>query len=112
MKTVFSILILLFVFSLNGICQVNPNSTYVNGYTKSNGTNVQGYYRTTPNKTINDNYSTSPNVNPYTGKQGTVSPTYKAPTYSTPTYKAPTYSTPTYKAPTYSTPTYKKPTYY
>lgn len=56
--------------------QVNPNSTYVNGYYKSNGTYVQGYYRTTPNKTINDNYSTYPNINPYNGKQGTVQPNY------------------------------------
>jgi hypothetical protein len=28
---------------------------YVQGYTKSNGTYVQGYYRTAPNSTRNDN---------------------------------------------------------
>ena len=73
-------------------------STYVSGYTNSNGTYVQGYYRTTPNTTRNDNYSTVGNVNPYTGANGTkpadnyyVAPsTYTAPTsYSTPTYSTP-----------------------
>jgi hypothetical protein len=76
--------------------QVNPNSTYVNGYYKSNGTYVEGYYRTTPNNTINDNYSTYPNYNPYTGSLGTIQPSYSFPTYSTPSYYFPNYSTPSY----------------
>lgn len=33
---------------------------------------VKGHYRTRPNNTINDNYSTVGNINPYTGKAGTV----------------------------------------
>lgn len=66
-------------FSIASYAQVNPSSTYVNGYYKSNGTYVEGYNRTTPNNTINDNYSTSPNINPHTGKVGTVSPTYTSP---------------------------------
>ena len=45
---------------------------YVPGYTKADGTYVQGYYKTAPNKTTLDNYSTQGNVNPYTGKKGTV----------------------------------------
>lgn len=61
--------------------QTNSNHVYVNGYTKSNGTYVNGYYRTAPNNTINDNFSTYPNVNPYTGKTGTVAPTYKTTSY-------------------------------
>lgn len=44
---------------------------YVNGYTKSNGTYVQGYTRTSPNSTTSDNYSTKGNINPYTGQEGT-----------------------------------------
>lgn len=48
---------------------VNTNSTYVNGYTKSNGTYVQGHYRSSQNTTNHDNYSTSGNYNPYTGTQ-------------------------------------------
>lgn len=36
-------------------------------------------YRTAPNNTKIDNFSSKPNVNPYTGKSGTVDP-YKMPT--------------------------------
>jgi hypothetical protein len=46
-------------------------AVYVNGYTKSNGTYVQGYYRSDPNGTVTDNYSYIGNVNPYTGSVGT-----------------------------------------
>jgi len=49
---------------------------YVPGYTKQNGTQVQGYYRTNPNNTQYDNYSTRGNINPYTGKEGTKEPKY------------------------------------
>jgi hypothetical protein len=38
---------------------------------------VQGHYRTNPNYTNRDNYSTFPNINPYTGKRGTVQPDNK-----------------------------------
>ncbi len=51
---------------------------YVRPYTRSDGTTVQGHYRTAPNNTLLDNYSTRGNVNPYTGKPGTVDP-YKVP---------------------------------
>jgi hypothetical protein len=44
---------------------------YVNGYTRSNGTYVQGYHRTTPDNTVNNNYGTVGNQNPYTGAYGT-----------------------------------------
>ncbi len=43
------------------------------GYTKS-GTYKPPHYRTSPNKTKFDNWSTKGNVNPYTGKAGTVNP--------------------------------------
>jgi len=43
---------------------------YVKGYTKSNGTVVAGHYRTSPDSTINNNFSTKGNVNPYTGENG------------------------------------------
>lgn len=45
---------------------------WVNGYTRANGTYVSGHYRTRPDNTINNNFSTVGNVNPYTGKSGTV----------------------------------------
>lgn len=44
---------------------------YVNGYTKSNGTYVQGYNRSDRNDTVTDNYSYRGNSNPYTGQVGT-----------------------------------------
>ncbi len=47
---------------------------YVNGYYRSEGTYVQPYYRTRPNSTTLDNYSTKGNVNPYTGQPGTRDP--------------------------------------
>ena len=45
--------------------------TYVKSYTKSNGTVVQGHYRSAPNSTVDDNYSSYGNSNPYTGAIGT-----------------------------------------
>jgi hypothetical protein len=50
----------------------NPNHVHVDSYYKSNGTYVEPYIRTAPNSTIRDNFSTSPNLNPYTGKIGTI----------------------------------------
>jgi hypothetical protein len=44
---------------------------YVHGYTRSNGTYVQPYYRSSPNGTVGDNFSYKGNVNPYTGAVGT-----------------------------------------
>lgn len=49
--------------------------TYVDGYYRSDGTYVQPHYRSSPNRSYNDNWSVSPNTNPYTGKRGTRSPT-------------------------------------
>jgi hypothetical protein len=49
----------------------NTSVQYQSGYTKSNGTVVQPYYKTTPNSTNTDNFSTTPNTNPYTGQTGT-----------------------------------------
>jgi major membrane immunogen (membrane-anchored lipoprotein) len=92
--------------------QYNSSKTYVSGYTKSNGTYVQGHYRTSSNSTINDNYSTYPNVNPHTGKLGTVKPDYATPTYSQKsTYNSTkshnSYSNSTKSYNSYSTPTYR-----
>jgi len=54
--------------------QGNPNTTTVQGYTKKDGTYVAPYQRTAPNGTQRDNWSSKPNVNPYTGKDGTKEP--------------------------------------
>jgi hypothetical protein len=50
----------------------NPEHVQVDGYYKSNGTYVESYIRTAPNTTIRDNFSTAPNLNPYTGKIGKI----------------------------------------
>lgn len=62
------------IFSQSGFGQVNQNSQWISGYHRADGIYVKGYYRTVPNSTINDNYSTYPNVNPYTGKKGYIKP--------------------------------------
>jgi hypothetical protein len=48
---------------------VRPD-TYVHGYTRSDGTYVQGYRRTLPDASRSNNYSSWGNINPYTGRRG------------------------------------------
>lgn len=48
--------------------------TYVEGYVRRDGTYVAPHYRSTPDSSYNNNWSTAPNVNPYTGRQGTNPP--------------------------------------
>ncbi len=43
----------------------------VKGHGKKDGTYVQPHRATNPNGTQKDNWTSKPNVNPYTGKQGT-----------------------------------------
>jgi len=62
-------------------CSVSAADTHVRQYTKKNGTTVAPHHRTAPDKTKANNYSTKGNMNPYTGKKGTVDPN-KAPTKS------------------------------
>lgn|SRR5690349_8096805 len=47
---------------------------HVRGYVNKNGTYVAPYYRSSPNGTKLDNYSTKGNYNPYTGQPGTKNP--------------------------------------
>jgi hypothetical protein len=46
------------------------------GYTRSNGTVVQGYHHTAPDSNPYNNYSSQGNVNPYTGAVGHKAPRY------------------------------------
>jgi hypothetical protein len=43
---------------------------WVSGYTRTDGTYVNGYFRSDSNSTVRDNYSYKSNVNPYTGEEG------------------------------------------
>ena len=45
-----------------------------NGYVKKDGTYVAPHYQTAPDSTKVNNWSSKPNVNPYTGKEGTKDP--------------------------------------
>jgi len=47
---------------------------HVSGYTRKDGTYVQPHYRSDPNSSKFDNYSTKGNTNPYTGEKGYVDP--------------------------------------
>lgn len=49
---------------------------YVSGYTRGNGTYVAPYWRSSPDNSYNNNWSVSPNVNPYTLRRGTLAPTW------------------------------------
>ena len=53
-----------------------PGDTSVHGYTRDNGAYVEPYHRSNPNNTQMDNWSSRPNVNPYTGMEGTRTPGY------------------------------------
>lgn len=50
------------------------SSNSVRGYTKKDGTYVTPHQRTNPNGTQRDNWSSKPNTNPYTGKDGKKEP--------------------------------------
>lgn len=57
-----------------GYHSANSGEHYVHGYTRSDGAYVNGYHQTNPNGTKYDNWSSKGNVNPHTGKPGTVDP--------------------------------------
>lgn len=67
---------LILTLALLALTSVAFADVYVSGYEKKDGTYVEPYYRSSPNSTTSDNYSTKGNVNPYTGQEGTKSPTY------------------------------------
>ena len=73
-------------FCLSSIAQTNSNHVKVKGYYKKNGTYVQPHYRTAPNSTKNDNFSTVGNTNPYTGQAGWIEPDNKINTLYSTTY--------------------------
>jgi hypothetical protein len=61
------------------------SSHYVRGHVTKNGTYVAPHYQTNPDSSVLNNWSTKGNVNPYTGKPGTIDP------YSSPKPKPKTY---------------------
>lgn len=75
---------------------------WVSGYLRSDGTYVNGYWRSEPDGLFYNNYSTYGNINPYTGSLGTRrTPSVGGWGYSSGYLTAPRYY-PTYPAyPTY-----------
>ena len=53
----------------------SAQNTHVDGYFRKDGTYVAPHQRSAPDRSYNNNWSTSPNTNPYTGQQGTRSRT-------------------------------------
>ena len=47
---------------------------YTRAYYRSNGSYVQPRWQTNPDRNIYNNWSTYPNINPFTGRQGTINP--------------------------------------
>ncbi len=77
----------------------------VSGYVKKDGTYVAPHYRSSPNRSTLDNYSTRGNYNPYTGQAGKKDP-YALPPPSggygsgyVPSAPASTYAEPVYRRP-------------
>lgn len=68
-----SVLVIMFIIGLFlPFSSVDAKTVRVKSYYKpSTGTYVMPSYRTSPNKTKLDNYSTKGNYNPYSGKKGT-----------------------------------------
>jgi hypothetical protein len=66
----------IFLSAVFCVCAVLVNQPaqadeYVRGYMRSNGTYVAPYHRSDRDGNFNNNWSTWPNFNPYTGQQGT-----------------------------------------
>lgn len=66
-------LIFIFSFSLTTLIGFSQSQkqVWVNGYYKSDGTYVKGYYKTVYDNTATNNYTYQGNINPNTGTQGT-----------------------------------------
>lgn len=67
--------IIMFFLAVSTMFSSTANAdTWVNGYMKSNGTYVPGHFRSSPDGSVDNNWSTEGNVNPYTGRIGTRNP--------------------------------------
>ena len=67
-------LVVLTLAILLGWVMVASAQVWVNPYTRKDGTQVQGHYRSSPDGNPYNNYSFPGNTNPYTGKQATGDP--------------------------------------
>lgn len=74
----FRIIITILILALNTFQsksqQKSSTDVPVKSYERRDGTTVPSHFRTTPNYTNQDNFSTKGNTNPYNGKKGTINP--------------------------------------
>ena len=59
---------------ISQVCMAASPQRVKGSFRKKTGKYVAPHYRTKANSTKMDNYSTKGNVNPYTGKKGSVNP--------------------------------------
>jgi hypothetical protein len=80
-----------------GVCAILGSQqaradVFVQGYFRADGTYVAPHFRSNPDHNFYNNWSTYPNINPYTGQMGTrLTPSY-SPRISYPSYPFPSYS--------------------
>lgn len=67
-------LLLIAMFICLSISPASARNTQVKPYSRSNGSFVMPHNRTAPDNKVFNNYSAKGNINPYTGKMGTVDP--------------------------------------
>jgi hypothetical protein len=64
-------LLIVTVTFISAFASVQSNAAdWVRGYIRSSGTYVQPHYRSSPDRSFYNNWSTYPNINPYTGSIG------------------------------------------
>jgi hypothetical protein len=66
--------LLALVLLLGTVAPLLAEDVHVRGHYRRDGTYVQPHMRSTPDSSYNNNWSTYPNTNPYTGQQGTHQP--------------------------------------
>ena len=72
-KIIYTIITLALIFSFSGVAEAK-NIKVKSYYKPSAHKYIYSYYKTSPNKTKLDNYSSKYNYNPFTGKKGYVNP--------------------------------------
>ncbi|GIW66107.1 MAG: hypothetical protein KatS3mg095_0005 [Candidatus Parcubacteria bacterium] len=66
----FIVSILLFLIAILSLSSIAEAYVRVRGYFRRDGTYIMPHYRTYPNRIKWDNWSSSGNYNPFTGKRG------------------------------------------
>lgn len=66
--------LIMFIFGIMVSTSAMARDVYVDDYYRKDGTYVPAHHRSQADGNPWNNYSTTGNVNPYTGEQGTVNP--------------------------------------